>query len=191
VKPETSFQIRKAVSSDIPILESLIQSSVRELQAHDYTPSQLESALASVYGVDTLLIDDGTYLVAEANDPAAPTEANAKRLVVGCGGWSKRKTLYGGDRWAKRQDQLLDPLCDAAKIRAFFVHPAWVRRGIGSMILDACETAAKAAGFVRFEMGATLSGVPLHRAREYVEVEELEVPLANGESLKIIHMSKE
>lgn len=192
MKPEGPFEIRKAVLSDVPVLESLIQSSVRELQAHDYTPSQLDSALATVYGVDTQLIDDGTYLLAEIIDAAAaPTNVNAKRLVVGCGGWSKRKTLYGGDRWAKRNDQLLDPLCDAAKIRAFFVHPAWVRRGIGSMILDACEAAAKAAGFVRFEMGATLSGVPLYRARGYVEVEQLEVPLANGESLKIIHMCKE
>jgi GNAT superfamily N-acetyltransferase len=174
------------------VLEHLIQISVRELQAQDYTPAQLEGALATVYGVDTQLIDDGTYLVAETSDPMAEhSGAATPRQIVGCGGWSKRKTLYGGDRWAKRNDQLLDPLHDAAKIRAFFVHPAWVRRGIGSMILDACETAAKAAGFTRFEMGATLSGVPLYRARGYVEQEQLQVPLTNGQSLAIVHMSKQ
>ena len=191
-KSETSFQIRKAVLSDVAVLERLIQVSVRELQAQDYTPGQLDGALATVYGVDTQLIDDGTYLVAETSNPiAVRNDVITPRQIVGCGGWSKRKTLYGGDRWAKRNDQLLDPLCDAAKIRAFFVHPAWVRRGIGSMILDACETAAKAAGFTRFEMGATLSGVPLYRARGYIELEQLEVPLTNGESLKIVHMSKQ
>jgi len=190
-KSETSFRIRKAVQSDVAVVERLIQVSVRGLQAQDYTSAQLESALATVYGVDTQLIDDGTYLVAETSHPVAvQNDVITPRQIVGCGGWSKRNTLYGGDRWAKRDDQLLDPLRDAAKIRAFFVDPAWVRRGIGSMILDACETAAKAAGFTRFEMGATLSGVPLYRARGYLELESLEVPLKNGESLKIVHMSK-
>lgn len=192
MKAQASFVIRKARLSDVPVLERLIQVSVRELQAQDYTPGQLEGALATVYGVDTQLIDDGTYLIAEPSDPLAERDGTiTSRQIVGCGGWSKRKTLYGGDRWAKRDDQLSDPLHDAAKIRAFFVHPGWVRRGIGSMILDACETAARAAGFTRFEMGATLSGVPLYRARGYVELEHLEVPLKNGESLKIVHMSKQ
>jgi len=88
-------------------------------------------------------------------------------VIVGCGGWSKRKTLFGGDRWTGREDSLLDPRREAAKIRAFFVHPDWVRRGIGSMILDACEGAATAAGLTRFEMGATLTGVPFYRAMGY------------------------
>jgi len=109
---------------------------------------------------------------------------------VACGGWSKRKTLYGGDRWTGREDSLLDPQKDAAKIRAFFVHPAWVRRGIGTMLLDACEQAALSAGFHRFEMGATLSGVPLYAARGYISLEDLAVPLANGESLPIVRMEK-
>lgn len=192
MKPKAQFATRKALLTDVVALEQLIQVSVRELQAQDYTPAQLEGALAVVYGVDTQLIDDGTYLVAETSDAMAEQAgAITPRQIVGCGGWSKRKTLYGGDRWAKRNDQLLDPRHDAAKIRAFFVHPVWVRRGVGSMILDACETAAKAAGFTRFEMGATLSGVPLYRARGYLELQQLEVPLKNGESLKIVHMSKQ
>ena len=111
-------------------------------------------------------------------------------MIVGCGGWSKRKTLFGGDRWTGREDSLLDPQHEAAKIRAFFVHPDWVRRGIGSMILEACEKAATAAGFTRFEMGATLTGVPLYRARGYVALENLDVPLKNGESLAVVRMEK-
>jgi GNAT superfamily N-acetyltransferase len=177
-----SFSLRQAVEADVPVLRVLIDASVRGLQAADYSPSQIESALATVYGVDSQLIADGTYFVVEAN-PAGGT-------IVACGGWSKRKTLYGGDVWTGREDTLLDPQKEAAKIRAFFVHPKWVRRGIGTLLLDACEQAATAAGFRRFEMGATLSGVPLYRARGYVELEDLRVPLANGEFLPIVHMEK-
>jgi GNAT superfamily N-acetyltransferase len=173
------FILRKATAADVPILRTLIEASVRGLQGADYSPSQIESALASVYGVDSQLIADGTYFVVEEHG-----------LIVGCGGWSKRKTLYGGDVWIAREDSLLDARKDAAKIRAFFVRPEWVRRGIGTILLDACEKAASDAGFRRFEMGATLSGVPLYRARGYVEVGNLEVPLANGESLPIVHMEK-
>ena len=174
------FLLRKATPADVPTLSVLIEASVRGLQARDYTPSQIESALASVYGVDSQLIADGTYFVVE-------TTAG---LIVACGGWSKRKTLYGGDVWKGREDSLLDPAKDAAKIRAFFVHPDWVRRGIGTLLLDACEQAAFADGFRRLEMGATLSGVPLYQARGYVAVRDLSVPLANGESLPIVHMEK-
>jgi GNAT superfamily N-acetyltransferase len=176
------FSLRKAVPADVPVLETLIEASVRGLQAQDYSPSQIESALASVYGVDSQLIADGTYFVVQAN--------SAGGVIVACGGWSKRKTLYGGDVWKAREDSLLDPLTDAAKIRAFFVHPDWVRRGIGTLLLDVCEQAAIAEGFRRFEMGATLSGVPLYRARGYVSLENLGVPLANGESLPIVRMEK-
>ena len=180
--PPVDFSLRKAVPADVSVLETLIEASVRGLQAQDYSPSQIESALASVYGVDSQLIADGTYFVVEAN--------SAGGVIVACGGWSKRKTLYGGDVWKAREDSLLDPLTDAAKIRAFFVHPDWVRRGIGTLLLDACEQAAIAEGFRRFEMGATLSGVPLYRARGYVSLENLGVPLANGESLPIVRMEK-
>jgi GNAT superfamily N-acetyltransferase len=185
-----TFTIRKAVPSDIPTLEVLIDRSVRGLQAEDYTPSQLESALASVYGVDSALIADWTYFVVEtAGSKEAPSDACA-HTIVGCGGWSKRKTLYGGDQWIGREDSMLDPAKDAAKIRAFFVDPAWVRRGIGTLILDACEAAAIADGFRRLEMGATLTGVPFYRVRGYAEREHLGVPLRNGESLPIIRMEK-
>jgi GNAT superfamily N-acetyltransferase len=180
-----TFSLRQALAADIPTLRELIDASVRGLQAEDYSPSQIESALASVYGVDSQLIADGTYFVVEAL-----SEEVGDRNIVACGGWSKRKTLYGGDVWRAREDSLLDPGKDAAKIRAFFVHPSWVRRGIGTMLLEACEQAAIAGGFHRFEMGATLSGVPLYRARGYVALENLGVPLANGESLPIVRMEK-
>jgi GNAT superfamily N-acetyltransferase len=172
--------IRQAVPADVPALRVLIDASVRRLQAGDYTPSQLESALETVYGVDSQLIADCTYYAAQSD-----------ATLVGCGGWSKRKTLYGGDRWTGRQDDLLDPHRDAAKIRAFFVDPSWSRRGIGTLILEACESAAKAAGFTRLEMGATLTGVPFYRVKGYIELEHLAVPLANGESLAIVRMAKE
>jgi GNAT superfamily N-acetyltransferase len=171
--------IRPATHADVPLLTALIAASVRGLQGHDYSASQRESALASVYGVDTQLIADGTYFVAEVGTAA-----------VACGGWSKRKTLFGADHCAGREDALLDPAVDSAKIRAFFVHPDWARRGIGTQILEASESAAIAVGFRRFEMGATLTGVPLYQARGYSAVENIEVPLANGEALQIIRMEK-
>ena len=176
-----NLRLRQALIADIDVLPALMNASVRGLQVNDYTPAQIEAALDSVYTVDRQLIADGTYYV---------VEAEAEQAIVGCGGWSKRKTLFGGDRWTDREDSLLNPGQDAARIRAFFVHPNWVRRGIGSMILEASERAASAAGFTRFEMGATLTGVPLYRARGYVARENLAVPLGNGQSLVVIRMEK-
>ena len=174
------IQIRIATPADIPRMREVVEASVRGLQSQDYSPAQIEGALQSVYGVDSQLISDGTYFAAEADNH-----------IVACGGWSKRKTLYGGDQYAGREDSLLDPARDAAKIRAFFVHPDYARRGIGSLILEACETAAIAADFRRLEMGATLSGVPFYRAKGYREVENQNVPLGNGDVLPIVRMSKE
>ncbi len=154
-----------------------------ELQ-HEYTREQRARALEVVFGVDTQLVKDGTYFVAEAS-------REGKQEIAGCGGWSKRKTLYGSDHCAGREDDLLDPQHDAAKIRAFFVHPDWARRGIGTRMLEVCEAAAVSAGFRRFEMGATLSGVPLYQARGYVAGERREVPLGPGFTLPIIHMVKQ
>ena len=179
-----TFSVRKAVADDIPRLREVIEASVRGLQAEDYSPAQIEGALRSVYGVDSQLIADGTYFVAEIPEGQGMP-------IVACGGWSKRKTLYGGDQYAVREDSLLDPARDAAKIRAFFVHPQWARQGIGSLILEACEQAAIAAGFTRLEMGATLSGVAFYRAKGYVEIENQSVPLGNGEQLPIVRMAKE
>jgi N-acetylglutamate synthase-like GNAT family acetyltransferase len=180
-----NIQIRQAAPEDIPTLRELIDASVRGLQAQDYTPAQIDLALKTVYGADSQLIADGTYFVA-----AIKSSEKNDSVIAGCGGWSKRKTLYGGDRWVGREDALLDPARDAAKIRAFFIHPAWARRGIGGMILEACESAARSAGFTRFEMGATWTGVPFYRAKGYVELERLEVPLSNDVSLPIVRMSK-
>jgi GNAT superfamily N-acetyltransferase len=181
-----NLHVRKAAAADVPRLREVIEASVRGLQAQDYSPVQIEGALQSVYGVDSQLIADGTYFVAEVVESGAIRPA-----IVACGGWSKRKTLYGGDQYAQREDSLLDPARDAAKIRAFFVHPDWARRGIGTLILEACENAAREAGFMRLEMGATLSGVAFYRAKGYAELENLEVRLSNGEMLPIVRMAKE
>jgi len=181
-----SFAIRPAVSADIPVLRDLIDASVRRLQSGDYSAAQIDSALRTVFGVDSQLINDGTYLLVET----IPADPDRKPIIVACGGWSKRKTLYGGDRWRDRQNDMLDPEIDAAKIRAFFIHPDWARQGIGTLLLDACEAAARAAGFTRFEMGATLTGVKLFQKRGYVAMERLEVPLEGDITLPVIHMVK-
>lgn len=173
------FTLRLAVRADVPALRDLIEASVRGLQAADYSAAQIEGALSTVFGVDTQLIDDGTYFVMQSG-----------QIIAGCGGWSKRRTLFGGDQFHSRADDLLDPRTDAAKIRAFFVHPDYARRGIGSAILNACEQAAIVAGFSRFEMGATLTGVPLYSIRGYVAIEHLEVPLSNDLTLPIVRMEK-
>lgn len=189
-----NFHIRNATLADVPGLRELIEASVRGLQAQHYSPAQIEGALQSVYGVDSQLIADGTYFVAEDAEPQSGTSIAGTKIVetriVGCGGWSKRKTLYGGDQYAGREDLLLDPVRDSAKIRAFFVHPQWARRGIGGLILEACENAARGVGFTRLEMGATLSGVAFYRAKGYSALENLEAPLGNGDVLPIVRMAK-
>ncbi len=178
------IQIRLAQTVDIPTLHRLIEASVRGLQAGDYTPAQIEGALGGVLGLDTQLIADQSYFLAE------DLSADGNAVAVGCGGWSNRKTLFGGDHGPGREQTLLDPGVDAAKIRAIFVHPAWARRGIGSLVLSYCEAAARAAGFLRFEMGSTLTGVPLYRLKGYEDVERIAVALPNGEHLPIVRMSK-
>jgi GNAT superfamily N-acetyltransferase len=172
--------IRLAALDDIELLEALIAESVRVLQAADYTASQREAALGTVFGVDRQLILDRTYFVAEI-----------RGVMVGCGGWSRRRTLFGSDHQAGREDALLDPVTDAAKIRAFFVRPGCERRGIGSAIMRASEDAAVAEGFTRLELGSTLTGIPLYRAHGFVEVETIEAPLAAGGSLTVVRMVKE
>jgi GNAT superfamily N-acetyltransferase len=191
----SEIRIRKATPEDIPRLREIIEASVRGLQAGDYSPTQIESALRSVYGVDSQLIADGTYFAAESSAGLRPATQSQESqgcgsILVACGGWSKRKTLYGGDQFAGREDSLLDPAKDAAKIRAFFVHPDWTRQGIATVILDACEKAAHNAGFKRLEMGATLSGIAFYRARGYAEIEDQEAPLEGGATLPIVKMGK-
>lgn len=172
--------LRPAAMADLPAISSLIAASVRGLQV-EYTEGQREQALASVFTPDTQLIADGTYFVLAAPDGA----------LAACGGWSWRRTLYGGDHHAASRDGgQLDPATDAAKIRAFFVHPAWVRRGLGTRLLAACERAAWAAGFRRCEMGATLSGVPLYQRHGYRRVAEILVDLPGGEQIPVVRMEK-
>lgn len=178
------FTIRQATTADTPVLQALIDASVRGLQALDYSPAQIEGALETAFTVDSQLVADGTYFVVEN------VSSTGDATVVACGGWSKRNTLCGGDHAPDRDNGLLDPSTDAAKIRAFFVHPDWARRGIGSLLLSACEAAAGAAGFTRFEMGATLTGVRLYQAKNYVELDRYTMPLKNGEAFPIVRMRK-
>ena len=176
------LRFRLAVVEDIPRIVPLIEASVRGLQAQDYTPAQMDGALGTWLGLDTQLIADGTYFAVEpAADPGT---------LAACGGWSRRKTPYGSDHRPGRDDALLDPRTEAAKIRAFFVHPEWARQGIGSRILALCEEAARAEGFTRFEMGATLTGIALYRRHGYVERERVDLPLADGGVLPIVRMTK-
>ena len=184
MKPENPFSIRLATAEDIPALRALIDVSVRVLQRVDYSQEQLDAALGTAYGVDTQLIADKTYYAVDA------VGADKTRVLAACGGWSMRKTLYGSDHGPNRDSGLLDPAKDAAKIRAFFVHPAWTRRGLATLILKTCEDVAYARGFRRFEMGATLTGVPMYAARGYAEIECIDVPLPNGLRLPVVRMSK-
>ena len=173
-------RIRLATLRDIPALEDLIRESVSGLSAESYNSQQIRSALSHVFGVDTQLILDGTYFVAETRNELA-----------GSGGWSKRKTLFGGDQSKTDQvDPLLDPATDAARIRAFYVHPQWSRKGIGSRILMACEDAARLEGFSRIELVATLPGEPLYTARGYEKAEPMRIETPDGESLPAFRMRK-
>jgi GNAT superfamily N-acetyltransferase len=161
-------------------LKELIPFSARALSEGFYSPAQTESAIRHVFGPDSRLIADGTYFVAESDGD-----------LVGCGGWSRRRTLYGGDQTKTAEEEpLLDPATEAARIRAFFVHPAFARRGIGSGILRACMDAARAAGFRRMELAATLPGVPLYEAFGFQARERLEVPMPDGPGLPIIRMER-
>jgi len=174
------YRIRRATLDDRAALELLIAESARGLSRGDYSDEQVEAAIASVFGVDTDLIRDGTYYVAEA--AGAP---------VGCGGWSRRKTLFGGDRYAERDSGELDPRTEPAKIRAFFVHPGWARRGVGARILAECERAARASGFGSVELMATLPGVRLYAARGYEAGEQVEYETADGIRIELVPMRKE
>src|SRR5205823_14896648 len=147
----------------------LIPLSVHGLQASDYSIAQMDAALGSVFGVDRQLIRDRTYFVVERDGE-----------LVGCGGWSKRKTLFGSDRHTTRDDAELDPMTDAARIRAFFVHPDHARRGIGRAILEACEKTICDAGLTAIELAATLTGVPFYAAFGYGPGDKSDGTLANG-----------
>lgn len=173
------MQIRVAQMHEVPALQELIARSVRALGAGYYTPRQIELSLVHVFGVDTQLIHDQTYYVI-CDDGA----------YAGCGGWSKRRTLFGGDQIKAGKDNLLDPTTEAARIRAFFIDPAYARRGLGKQLLAVCETAAQSEGFTRFELAATLSGVPLYETCGYRAIKEFTVPMPENETLPIVQMEK-
>jgi GNAT superfamily N-acetyltransferase len=171
-------EFRPATPGDKPALHDLIARSARGLSP-EYGAAVVEGALTGAFGVDTQLIADGTYFVAEADGKLAA-----------CGGWSKRKTLYGSDHRAGRDASLLDPAIDAAKMRAFFVAPEFARQGIGSAMLEHCEQAALAAGFTRFEMMATLPGRHLYAVRGYRARESHFLEVAPGVSMELVLMTK-
>jgi len=171
--------LRLATLDDVPQLHALIEHSVRVLQAGDYSQEQMDAALGTVLGLDQQLIRDQTYFVTESDGH-----------ITGCGGWSKRKTLFGSDHVADKDDAFLDPATEAAKVRAFFIHPDHARQGLGTRILAACEKAAAEAGFSSLELGATLTGVRLFSRHGFTAVRRLEVPLKNGITLPVIHMEK-
>jgi GNAT superfamily N-acetyltransferase len=172
--------IRLAAADDVEVLRALIARSARGLNGADYTPAQVESILRYVYGVDTQLLHDGTYYAVEADG-----------AIIGCGGWSKRRTLYGGDQHKTRaEDNLLDPATDAARIRAFFVDPTCARQGVGSLLMTTCETAARDAGFRQMELMATLTGEYLYAQFGFVAVETVDVPLPDGEIMRVRRMTK-
>jgi GNAT superfamily N-acetyltransferase len=178
-----AMSVRLAREEDVSELRVLIDASVRALQAEDYSAAQIDHALETVFGVDSQLIADRTYFVVEA-------ETATRRAIAGCGGWSRRKKLYGGDAWTEQRFELLDPASDAAKIRAFFIAPEFARMGVGTRILQACEEAACREGFRRLEMGATLTGVKLFAARGYVAMERIALDVGGGESIEVVRMEK-
>lgn len=178
-EPSLDYTIRKAYLDDREAIQDLIAASARGLSQTDYSNQQIEAAITDVFGVDTSLIADGTYFVAE----------HAGKLV-GCGGWSKRKTLFGGDQFAARDTTELDPQSEPAKIRAFFVHPRWARKGIAQAILTRCEAEAREAGFRSVELMATLPGVKFYLACGYEESDQFDYEMASGGTLRLVPMRK-
>ncbi|MGK0186132.1 MAG: GNAT superfamily N-acetyltransferase [Verrucomicrobiales bacterium] len=169
---------RLAIDADIAQLKQLIPRSVRELQAPCYSTEQREAALGSVFAVDRQLIVDRTYFVVE----------NSADRVIGCGGWSRRRSLYGGDSQRTEPDPELDPKGDPARVRAFFVDPEWARQGIGRSIMQACEEAIVAAQFRSAEIVATLAGEPLYASFGYSVTERFDIVLENGIRLPAVRM---
>lgn len=183
-----TYELRLAKPEDGPAIEALIERSARALGRDDYRDDQIEGALRGAFGLDTQLIEDRTYFVVESQE-----------TLVACGGWSFRKTLFGGDSGGgdtvgnagvKRDPETLDPERDAAKIRAFFIDPNHARRGLGSLILDTCERAAIDRGFRRAELMATLTGLRLYAARGYRAGDEMEFQITPDLSITFVPMEK-
>ena len=173
------FTHRVAQLTDIPALKVLMDAAIGELQRGFLSPQEIEAS-RFVMGLDTQLVEDGTYFMVESEDS-----------IAGCGGWSRRATLFGSDHSAGRSDAFLDPAKDAARVRAMYTHPGFARRGVGRMILELCERAASAEGFSRLEMGATLAGEPLYRACGYQVIERLDTDTPLGVRVPILRMGKD
>lgn len=176
-----TFRIRTAIPLDIPSLETLIAESARGLSRDVYTEAEIEAAIVHVFGVDSELVEDGTYFTVTDSEDGAP---------LACGGWSRRKTLFGGDRFEGRQSGLLDPASEPAKIRAFFVHPGHARKGIGRALLQHCESEAVRHGFTHIEMMATLPGVKLYSRYGYTVLEECLHQTPSNIPLRFLRMGK-
>jgi GNAT superfamily N-acetyltransferase len=178
--PDAPFAVlRLAKLDDVAEIERLIEMSVLALQAGDYTPAQMAGALGGVFGVDRQLIRDRSYFVADRDG-----------RIVGCGGWSRRQTLFGSDAVEGKDDAELRPGVDPARIRAFFVHPGFARKGVGSQMMRACEEAAHVHGFTSLTLVATLTGEKLYVRHGFTAVERYSTPLGNGETLPMIVMQK-
>jgi GNAT superfamily N-acetyltransferase len=171
--------LRLAEHRDVAAVQALIDASVRALSIGYYTEAQIDEALVSVFGVDTQLLNDGTYFVIHVDV-----------ALAAAGGWSRRETLYGGDQTKRTADPLLDPAHDAARIRAFFVAPQFARRGLARQLYAACEQAAVDEGFRRFQLGATLPGVPLYEALGFVPLNRIDSPMRFGLTLPIVRMER-
>ncbi len=176
--PHPNLRLRLARPGDMPVLSALMDRAIGEL-LRDFLPPEGVAASYEIMGLDTQLIADGTYFVVE--------DAGE---IAGCGGWSRRATLFGGDHSAGRDAALLDPKTDAARVRAMYTHPDHTRKGVGRIILDACEAAARAEGFSRVEMAATMGGVPLYRACGYHDIEPFEAVTSTGYRVPLIRMGK-
>lgn len=174
----TDLPLRRACADDVPALEALVRESVRGLSRGFYTDEQIESGLRHVFGVDSQLIADGTYYLIDGADGP-----------VASGGWSGRATLYGGDQHKTAPDVLLDPAREPARIRAFFVHPRWARRGLARRLFDRCRAGAAAAGFRSLELGATLPGVPLYTALGFAVHERVDATMPDGVVLPVVRMT--
>jgi N-acetylglutamate synthase-like GNAT family acetyltransferase len=174
------YVIRKATLDDRAAIAELIKESARHLSRADYSEEQIEGAIATVFGVDTNLIDDGTYFVADSSG-----------ALIGCGGWSKRKTLFGGDQYATRDASYLNPATEEAKIRAFFIHPEQARKGIARAILATCEAEAKACGFQALELMSTLPGIKLYQSCGYVGSGRVQLDVGTGVTIGLLPMRKE
>jgi GNAT superfamily N-acetyltransferase len=179
IEGQPTPRFRQARPSDVPAVSALIDASVRGLSEPFYTRQQIDSALRYLFGPDSQLIADGTYYVADVDGE-----------VIAAGGWSRRQTLHGGDQAKHGEDPLIDPLREPARIRAFFVHPSWARRGIGRLQFYECSTAARAAGFRELELTATLPGEPLYTTLGFTVVERGTVAMPDGVALPTARMRR-